>query len=318
MQHKFFRTGTKMGASALCLLLVLSLIGCAAAPSEPDPALQAEIEAQLAESAAAAKAESERLEQQNDLAQELYLIASQCKRLVLQNDWTKDQPTVDRMNAAIALLQQQQDGQASEDWNETAAATIEELNALLPTLMEKRPPVIEQIDGVTYADGVLIVNKTYSVPKEYGGAITLETQDAFDTMQAAAAADGIILFICSGYRDYNYQRTLYRNYAARDGYAAADTYSARPGHSEHQTGLALDINSTDGSMATSPEGVWLAAHCAEYGFIIRYPEGKQDITGYMYEPWHIRYVGAELAQELTESGLTMEEYFGLTSVYAEE
>ena len=177
--------------------------------------------------------------------------------------------------------------------------------------------VIEVIDGCTYADGVLIVNKSYTVPAEYGNGITAETQAAFDAMQAAAAQEGLTLFICSGFRSYGYQNTLYSNYVARDGQAAADTYSARPGHSEHQTGLALDINSTDGSMATSAEGLWLAEHCAEYGFVIRYPKGKEDITGYMYEPWHIRYLGKDLAVTLTDAQLTLEEYFGLTSVYAE-
>ena len=156
-----------------------------------------------------------------------------------------------------------------------------------------------------------------TVPKEYGDGLTEDTQAAFADKQSGAAADGIGLFVCSGFRSYTYQASLYNNYVNRDGRAAADTYSARPGHSEHQTGLAIDVNSTDGSMATSPEGIWLAAHCAEYGFIIRYPQGKEEITGYMYEPWHVRYVGKELAAELTENGLTLEEYFGLTSVYDE-
>lgn len=178
-------------------------------------------------------------------------------------------------------------------------------------------PVIETIDGCTYADGVLIVNKSYPVPEDFGDGITAETQAAFDAMQSAAAQEGITLFICSGFRSYSYQNTLYNNYVARDGQNAADTYSARPGHSEHQTGLAVDVNSTDGSMATSPEGLWLAEHCAEYGFVIRYPKGKEEITGYMYEPWHIRYLGTDLAVKLTQDGLTLEEYFGLTSVYAE-
>lgn len=187
-----------------------------------------------------------------------------------------------------------------------------------PEIVPEEPThVIEVIDGCTYADGVLIVNKSYTVPREYGNGITADTQAAFDAMQAAAAQEGLTLFICSGFRSYDYQNTLYSNYVARDGQAAADTYSARPGHSEHQTGLALDINSTDGSMATSAEGLWLAEHCAEYGFVIRYPKGKEQITGYMYEPWHIRYLGTELAVELTEAGLTVEEYFGLTSEYAE-
>jgi D-alanyl-D-alanine carboxypeptidase len=119
------------------------------------------------------------------------------------------------------------------------------------------------------------------------------------------------IWICSGFRSYAYQQNLYNRYVARDGKAEADRYSARPGHSEHQTGLAMDVNSVGQSFAYTSEGKWLAAHAHEYGFIIRYPKGKEDITGYMYEPWHIRYVGVEIAKEITEAGITFEEYMGV-------
>jgi D-alanyl-D-alanine carboxypeptidase len=92
--------------------------------------------------------------------------------------------------------------------------------------------------------------------------------------------------------------------------------SARPGHSEHQSGLCIDVNSTDFSFGSTAEAAWLEEHCAEYGFIIRFPEGKEDITGYEYEPWHIRYVGVETAQEITAQGLCLEEYLNVTSDYA--
>ena len=105
------------------------------------------------------------------------------------------------------------------------------------------------------------------------------------------------------------------SYCAEDGRAAADTYSARPGHSEHQTGLAIDLNDVTDNFGNSREGKWVAAHCHEYGFIIRYPKGKQKITGYMYEPWHVRYVGVKLATKIHDSGLTLEEYLGIDSVY---
>ena len=98
---------------------------------------------------------------------------------------------------------------------------------------------------------------------------------------------------------------------SRDGQEAADRYSARPGHSEHQSGLAADINSLYQSWGETEEGIWLNTHCADYGFIIRYPEGKESITGYMYEPWHIRYVGKELSSKLYNSGdwITLEDNF---------
>lgn len=174
----------------------------------------------------------------------------------------------------------------------------------------------ENIDGVKYINGILIVNKSYDLPSTYNpGGILPEAQAAFNEMKAAALKDGIKLEICSGFRSYSYQATLYNNYVARDGKAAADTYSARPGHSEHQTGLAMDINNASSSFNNTPEAKWLAAHCAEYGFIIRYPQGKQDITGYKYESWHIRYLGKQLAREVTDSGLTLEEFLCIDSVY---
>ena len=177
---------------------------------------------------------------------------------------------------------------------------------------------IETIGGITYVDGILIANKTYSLPADYApGGLLPECQAALDALSAGAAAAGLSIWPISTYRSSEYQSTLYERYAARDGYAEADLYSARPGHSEHQTGLAVDVNSLDYDFAYTPEGIWLAAHCAEYGFILRYPEGKESVTGYRYEPWHIRYLGAELAQQVTASGLTLEETLGITSAYAD-
>ena len=172
-------------------------------------------------------------------------------------------------------------------------------------------------DGVTYIDGYLIANKTYSLPEGYGNGLTSETQAAFNQMAAAARADGLNLYIVSGFRSYSYQKNLYNNYAARDGVAAADTYSARAGHSEHQSGLAFDLNSVSDGFAGTPEGIWLANNCYKFGFILRYPKGKTNETGYIYEPWHFRYIGVDLATKLYNGGnwITMEDYFGITSVY---
>ena len=172
-------------------------------------------------------------------------------------------------------------------------------------------------DGLTYVGGVLIANKTYSLPQDYAPGVTSEAEEAVNKMEAAAAEDGLELFVRSGYRSYSYQSTLYSNYVNRDGKAAADRYSARPGHSEHQTGMAFDMNSLSQSFEYTPEGKWLAQNCWRYGFIIRYPKGKESITGYMYEPWHVRYLGTELAEKVYNSGLTLEEYLGITSEYAD-
>jgi len=171
-------------------------------------------------------------------------------------------------------------------------------------------------DGITYVNGILIANKSYSLPASYNpGAILAEPMAAFRTMQADGAKAGLSYWITSGYRSYSYQSQLYNNYAARDGYAKADTYSARPGYSEHQTGLAMDINVAGDSFGYTPESKWLAANCWKYGFIIRYPQGKQNITGYKYEPWHVRYLGKQLAKEVYDSGLSLEEFLCIDSKY---
>lgn len=138
-----------------------------------------------------------------------------------------------------------------------------------------------------------------------------------ETMFAAAKKDGIQLKLSSGYRSEALQTSLYNAYVAKDGQAAADTYSARPGTSEHQTGLAADIIPIGPSchlevcFADTAEGKWLATHAHEYGFIIRYLKDKQAETTYMYEPWHIRYVGNDLASELYKNNQTMEAFFGV-------
>ena len=100
-----------------------------------------------------------------------------------------------------------------------------------------------------------------------------------------------------------------------DGQEAADTYSSRPGHSEHQSGLAADINNPDESFNGTAAAEWLKNNCYKYGFIVRFPEGKEEYTGYIYESWHLRYVGKEWAKKITESGKSLEEYFGITSRY---
>ena len=175
---------------------------------------------------------------------------------------------------------------------------------------------LEVIDGATYIHGILIANKTYALPKTYNpGGLTKETMDAFNELKAAGTQAGLEYKIVSGFRSYEEQDTLYHNYVNRDGKAEADTYSARPGHSEHQTGLAMDLNCAGKAFHDTPEAKWLAENCWKYGFIIRFPKGKEDKTGYMYESWHIRYVGKDWAKKIYDSGLCLEEYFGIESKY---
>ena len=169
--------------------------------------------------------------------------------------------------------------------------------------------------GVTYIKGMLVVNKTYALPSTYNPGLSKELSSAFASMKKAAAADGISLFIVSGFRSYGYQASLYEKYVARSGKQEADRYSARPGHSEHQSGLAIDLNSAASSFAGTREAVWLADNSWKYGFIVRYPKGKESVTGYMYEPWHMRYLGKANAEKVYKSGLCLEEYLGIDSKY---
>lgn len=186
-------------------------------------------------------------------------------------------------------------------------------------------------NGIASIDGHLIVNKTYSIPENYtptdpenpitgercNNCLDKEVMSAFNLMQSDATSVGLNIYIASGYRSYSYQERLYNNYTAVSGVSGADTYSARPGHSEHQTGLCFDLNSVDDSFANTDEGKWINDNAWTYGFIIRYPKGKESITGYQYESWHLRYVGETLAKELYNDGnwLTMEEYYGISSSY---
>ena len=179
--------------------------------------------------------------------------------------------------------------------------------------------VISQKNGITYVNNVLVANKTYSLPESYNpGDLLSDCAKAFKEMQSAASKEGLSIWNASGFRSYELQKSLYNRYSDRDGKEAADRYSARPGHSEHQSGLAIDLNEITSSFKDTAEGKWVAANCHKYGFILRYPEGKEAQTGYMYEPWHIRYVGVDTATKIYNSGLCLEEYFGITSAYAVE
>ncbi|CAN7681004.1 M15 family metallopeptidase [Paenibacillus sp. LjRoot153] len=143
---------------------------------------------------------------------------------------------------------------------------------------------------------------------------------AIEKLFAGAAKDGIQLAGVSAYRSYATQKALFESYVKKDGEEKAKTYSAVPGTSEHETGLAIDVSGSNGKCAAADcfggtkEAVWLEKHANEYGFIIRYPQGKAAITGYQYEPWHLRYVGADIAKEIQSKNLTMEEYYNTVPV----
>ncbi len=172
-------------------------------------------------------------------------------------------------------------------------------------------------NGVTYIDDILIVNKSYSLPENYGSGLEKEVLNAFNLMKSDAQALNLNIYISSGFRAFQSQANIYNKYVLRDGKDAADTYSARPGYSEHQSGLSFDLNSINSSFTDTPEGKWVNDNCYLYGFIIRFPDGKQNETGYKYESWHLRYVGKELAKKIYNNGnwQSLEGYFGIESKY---
>ncbi len=168
---------------------------------------------------------------------------------------------------------------------------------------------LQNVEGLTYIDNILIVNKKYSLPPDYAPGVDPKAQEQVNALIQEMQNQGLnVGWTTSNFRSYEYQGQLYNNYVASYGQEAADTFSARPGFSEHQTGLAFDLTTSTGELITAPrEAQWLLDHAAEYGFIVRYQEGKEAITGYQAEPWHLRYIGPR-AQEIAQSGLTLEEF----------
>jgi len=173
---------------------------------------------------------------------------------------------------------------------------------------------------------LVVVNKIRSLPSTFvpsdlvatrGGTMRSVAAGALNQMLSDAANAGVPMTVISGYRSYNTQASLYNSYVSKDGVAAADRYSARPGYSEHQTGLVADLGNSNGGcaleicFANTAGGQWLIANASRYGFIIRYPEGKESLTGYQYEPWHVRYVGVEVASQIVKSNQILEQYLGL-------
>lgn len=181
-------------------------------------------------------------------------------------------------------------------------------------------PALDQ-DKIT-----ILVNKYYYVDKDFipknlvtlfdskqGAKMVDVAASNYKELVLAAKDDGITLESTTAYRSYNFQNTLYTNYVKKDGIEKADTYSARPGYSEHQTGLAVDLNdpTVSGSRLDQKDYDWLLNNAHNYGFIVRYQEKYIPITGYMEEPWHIRYVGKEIATEMHKLDITYEEYYDL-------
>ena len=188
-------------------------------------------------------------------------------------------------------------------------------------------PFYQNIKTIEYPHELLVlVNKYNKLPSNFsqynlvnmqkkhtvndGKKYLLEatTYENYIKMYEDAKKEGLSLRVVSAHRTEDYQAMLYNNKVNSSGKVYADNYSARPGHSEHQTGMAVDINSVEGVFEYTQEFKWLKKHAHEYGFILRYPKGKEWITGYSYEPWHYRYVGVDVAKVIYEEDITYEEY----------
>lgn len=170
----------------------------------------------------------------------------------------------------------------------------------------------------TYVKEILIASKKYPLPSTFAPGESVEAREAFGQLASAALLDGFNLTAFSTYRSFEYQTGLYQRYVDRDGAEEADRYSARPGYSEHQTGLAFDIGEVNGEQDWASErfgdteaGKWIADNAHRFGFIMRYPEGKESVTGYIHESWHFRYIGLEIAEEIYTKGFTLEEFLGI-------
>lgn len=172
-----------------------------------------------------------------------------------------------------------------------------------------------------YIDGVLVVNKDFGLPPEFGlDGRNQEAVENFKLMKADAREDGIYLSDFSNYRSYDRQVQLYGSYVSKHGEDAANRFSAKPGYSEHQSGYTSDIGGRDSSawanenFDNTKEAKWLAENAHKYGYVLRYPKNKEHITGYMHESWHYRYVGKKHSSKIYTQNLTLEEYLGLDKI----
>lgn len=229
-------------------------------------------------------------------------------------------------------------GPAQDAATATAAHIEPTKNPLLPSdlISILDPSTTVPLDTIP-SSYTALVNRDYPLPSDYipndlvepNVRFSSETHDdkrkmrkvaasALEKMFRAAEKKHIILYGVSGYRSYERQKSIYNRNVSLHGKKATDTLSAKPGSSEHQTGLTIDVSASvvncllTQRLAATKEGKWLAKNAHKYGFIIRYPEGKSKITGYSYEPWHIRYVGTTVAAYLYSKKITLEEYYGVS------
>ena len=204
----------------------------------------------------------------------------------------------------------------SETQTSTEEKTVQEgtVGSKSQEASQKKAEVVNKGDYYSVQgkyDEIVIANKHYPLSKDYNpGENPTAKAELLKLIAAMQQAGFPISDNYSGFRSYETQTQLYQDYVNKDGKAEADRYSARPGYSEHQTGLAFDLIETNGDLVTEEKAAqWLLDHAADYGFVVRYLKGKEKETGYMAEEWHLRYVGKE-AKDIAASGLSLEEYYG--------
>lgn len=220
--------------------------------------------------------------------------------------------------AVVTIVIWRYDSAIAPTANHTGRSNSSEKPANQPTGFNKQQYSLSDPESIW-----VVVNKGRVLPSNYepqlSANLTLrpDAASALSQLLDAAKQTSYYLTLYSGYRSYSNQTVTYNGYVKTDGVAKADTYSARPGHSEHQTGLAGDLSVANGQcnlqicFGALPEGQWLAANAYKYGFIIRYQKGQENLTGYQYEPWHVRFVGKDLAGQINQTGQTLEQFFGL-------
>ncbi|MGK3151061.1 M15 family metallopeptidase [Staphylococcus shinii] len=178
-------------------------------------------------------------------------------------------------------------------------------------------PIINKTEGVTQVNGHVIVNKKYKLPPQYQPGEDKIAKRNFNKLLVKGEDAQLDLKFSSGYRSYKEQQKVMKDYVEKDGEKVACQYTAKPGESEHQTGLAFDVGTNKPlddfhkDFEKTQEGRWIKRHASDYGFIIRYPKGQSYETGYAYEAWHLRYVGKPLAKIIDEQDTNLESYYRL-------
>ena len=241
----------------------------------------------------------------------ILLIAAIVFAVIYKNNQVKPSNSLVEEPVSEQISTQEPEVSKEENTQPSTSVPKKELKDAKANYVEAAQPVTEP----TYVNGILIVNKQFGLPSTYNKDIDPEASAAVKKMMEAAKVEGHSLQAFSGFRSYEYQTSLYERYVNKDGKEAADRYSARPGYSEHQSGLAFDIGEVGRedlwlteAFGETEAGKWLMNHAHEYGFILRYPKGKEHVTGFMYESWHYRFVGNEHAAKIFEQNVTLEEY----------